>query len=171
MSRWTKSQTRCQQCWHHSSIKGIIHWDQSKLHVAGGKTKLSLSSLRQRKNAIWTPFLTRKQPVPQGNTVPFRSIGWVPAPAPFPTSERGRDSQRDRSTNHGGSNPGALASEAGALPTVPRGRPPVSQIRPVDKASASTSGDPAIEHLASNPVLSSVASCLRNRTADRLDSG
>ena len=32
------------------------------------KTKLSLSSLRQRKDVIWTPFLTRKRPVPRGNT-------------------------------------------------------------------------------------------------------
>ena len=65
-------------------------------------------------------LFNEERPVPRGNTEPFRSIGWVTAPAPFSTSERGRDSQRDRSTNHGGSNPGALASEAGALPTVPR---------------------------------------------------
>ena len=60
--------------------------------------KLSVSSLRQRKDAIRTPFLTGKRPVPRRNTVPARSIGWVTAPAPFPTSERGRDhdSQRDR---------------------------------------------------------------------------
>ena len=62
--------------------------------VAFAKTQ-SASSLRQRKDAIWTPFLTRKRPVTRGNTKPFRSIGWVTAPAPFPTSERGRDSQRD----------------------------------------------------------------------------
>ena len=33
---------------------------------------------------------------PRGTTVPARSVGWVTAPAPFPTSEMGRDSQRDR---------------------------------------------------------------------------
>ena len=48
------------------------------------------------KGYIRAPFITRKRPLPRGNTAPFRSIGWVPAPAPFPTSERGHDSQRDR---------------------------------------------------------------------------
>ena len=59
------------------------------------KKTLSVSSLRKRKDAMWTPFITRKRPVPRGNTEPYRSIGWVTAPAPFPTSEMGRDSQRD----------------------------------------------------------------------------
>ena len=48
------------------------------------------------KGYVRAPFITRKRPVPRGNTAPARSIGWVPAPAPFPTSERGHDSQRDR---------------------------------------------------------------------------
>ena len=48
------------------------------------------------KGYIRAPFITRKRPVPRGNTAPFRSIRWVTDPAPFPTSERGRDSQRDR---------------------------------------------------------------------------
>ena len=70
---------------------------QGPLHDSvQAEKKLSVSSLRQRKDAIWTPFLTRKRPVPRGNTVPARSIGWVTAPAPLPTGERGRNSQRDR---------------------------------------------------------------------------
>ena len=86
------------------------------------KKKLSLSSLRQGKDAIWTPY-NKIRPVAWGNTVPARSIGWVTALTPFPTNVRGRDSQRDRLNQPRGLEP--LASEADALPTVPRGRHPL----------------------------------------------
>ena len=66
------------------------------------------------KGYIRAPFVTRKRPVPRGNTAPARSIGWNPALAPFPTRERGHDSQRDRLNQPRGF---SLASEAGALPT------------------------------------------------------
>ena len=69
------------------------------------------SSLSQ--DAIWTPFITRKRPVPRGNTEPFRTIGWVTAPAPFPTSERGNDSQRDRLNQPRGFEPGTSSFRGG----------------------------------------------------------
>ena len=37
--------------------------------------KLRVASMRQRNDAIWTPFLTRKRPVPRGNTVPAPGLG------------------------------------------------------------------------------------------------
>ena len=60
------------------------------------KTKPGYFIAETAKGYIRAPIITRKRSVPGGKTAPFRSIGWVPAPAPFPTSERGRDSQRDR---------------------------------------------------------------------------
>ena len=57
------------------------------------KQKLSVSSLRQRKDAIWTPFFNEETASPPGKHR-ARPIDRM-APAPFPTSERGRDSQRD----------------------------------------------------------------------------
>ena len=50
---------------------------------------------------------------PQGNTVSARSIGWVTAPAPFPTSERGHDSQRDRLNQPRGFEPGTSSFRGG----------------------------------------------------------
>ena len=105
----------------HLSYFGNCRW--LHLWIFGKQKKTECFIAETAKGCIRTPFIPRKRPVPRGNTEPARSIGWVPAPAPFPTSVRGHDPQRDRCTKHGGPNPVPLASEADALPTVPRGRP------------------------------------------------
>ena len=83
---------------------------------ARGKNKTGYFFAETAKGRIRTPFITRMRRVPRGNTEPSRSIGWVPAPAPFPTSERGRDSQRDRLNQPRGFEPGASSFRGGRLP-------------------------------------------------------
>ena len=78
-----------------------------------GNKKTGYFIAETAKGYIRAPVITRKRPVPRGKTAPFRSIGWVPAPAPVPTSERGHDSQRDRLNQPRGFEPGTSSFRGG----------------------------------------------------------